>query len=78
MVLPQIGVALNPQVPQPASRKKPSQGVVPMMGAKSGVMSAMPAHCRFTFTSERNGKQVEHVRREAFGEVERRARGVQS
>src|SRR6185295_10552953 len=44
IVLPEIGVALNPQVPQPASRKNPSQGVVPMMGAKSGVMSAMPAH----------------------------------
>src|ERR1700748_3673177 len=26
-----------------------------MIGAKSGVMSAMPAHCRLTVTSDRNG-----------------------
>src|SRR5580704_8502832 len=32
-----------------------SIGVTPMMGAKSGVMSASPAHCRFTFASERKG-----------------------
>ena len=44
MVLPLIGVALNPQVPQPESMKKPFIGVVPIMGEKSGVMSHKPAH----------------------------------
>ena len=30
-------------------------GVLPMIGAKSGVMSAMPAHWRLMFACERNG-----------------------
>ena len=57
MHFPLTGVALKPQVPQPESKKNPSTGVVPMIGAKSGVMSAMPAHCLLIFTELKNGNK---------------------
>ena len=43
---PDTGPALNPYVPHPISTRKPSTGVMPMIGLKSGVMSHKPAHCR--------------------------------
>jgi serine/threonine protein kinase/Flp pilus assembly protein TadD len=53
---PAAGPALNPYVPQPTSRRKPSTpSTRPMMGAKSGGMSHRPAHCRSTLTRASHG-----------------------
>mgnify|MGYP000750549546 CR=1 FL=1 len=45
-VRPAAGVPLNPPVPQPQLMKRPSTGVLPMIGLASGAMSTMPPQLR--------------------------------
>ena len=71
---PAAGMALKPHVPQPVESRKPSTPVKPMMGEKSIDTSQMPAHCRRTRRSRRNGQHGDGLAGAGLEVGERRCR----
>ena len=52
---PDPGVPLKPPVPQPQLINRPSTGVLPTIGLRSGVTSTTPPHWRIIFIRETMG-----------------------